>query len=104
MRSMQKTFASGMGDWHLQKVELASPAFQQRLLLGALGPENLKNHHGMMEGEVLALYGLLHQHALGFQTAAQQATANARHREALMPAVWQAFAQLWDETVQVCAL
>lgn len=45
--SVQKAFASGLGDWHLQPLELAAPLYQQRLLLGALGPEQLHLHHGV---------------------------------------------------------
>jgi len=44
--AVQKAFASGLGDWHLQPLETASPAYQQRLLMGALGPEQLHLHHG----------------------------------------------------------
>lgn len=101
MRAADKALASGLGDWHLQRVQDISPHFEQHVLLGALGPEALKHQHGLQEPQILHLYGLLHRHCTGFQQEVAAALAGAAHREQLLAAVWMAFAQLWDECTQV---
>lgn len=101
VRAAQKTVASGMGDWHLQPVEYASPLFQQRMLLGALGPETLKTRHGLEEKQALLLYGCMHRHCIAFQQEVGEACQGAKFKEQLLVNVWRAYAQLWDETVQV---
>lgn len=104
LRGAEKALASGLGDWHLQALQDASPLFQSRLLLGPLGPETLNHKHRLDEGAILQLYGLLHRHAAGFQAEAAAALAGAQQREALLASVWAGFAQLWDESAQVRAV
>jgi hypothetical protein len=43
LSAVRKVIASGLGDWHLQPLCDVAPLFQQRVLLGPLGPETL--HH-----------------------------------------------------------
>lgn len=69
--------------------------------MGALGPETLKHKHKLPEPQILHIYGLLHRHCTGFQQEVQAALAGAEHREQLLAGIWTAFAQLWDECVQV---
>lgn len=69
--------------------------------MGPLGPETLTHHHKLSEEACLALYGLMHRHTTGFQREAAQLLQGAAHREQLLAALWRAFAQLWDDTVQV---
>jgi hypothetical protein len=103
LRAAEKALASGLGDWHLQSIQDISPEFEQHVLMGALGPEALKHKHQLPEPQILHLYGLLHGHCTGFQQEVQEATAGAQHREQLLACIWTAFAQLWDECVQVSA-
>jgi hypothetical protein len=58
--------------------------------------------HGLAEEQCLQLYGLLHEHIHGFQAQMLQAVAGAKHKEQLLVGVWRAFADLWDDAVQVC--
>lgn len=97
----EKALASGLGDWHLQMLQNVSPQFQEHVLMGALGPETLKHKHRLPEAQILCLYGLLHRHCTGFQQEVAQALAGAQDAEQLLASVWVAFAQLWDECVQV---
>ena len=77
-RAAEKAFASGLGDWHLQPLNDADPKLWRRMLLGPLGPETLKTHHGLSEEACLGLYGLLQRHSAGFQSeAAAAAVADA---------------------------
>ncbi|WIA38455.1 hypothetical protein OEZ86_001779 [Tetradesmus obliquus] len=101
LRAAQKALASGLGDWHLQALQDISPLFQEHVLMGALGPETLKHKHKLPEQQILQLYGLLHRHSTGFQQEVQDALAGAAHTEQLLASIWTAFAQLWDECVQV---
>lgn len=101
VRAAEKALASGLGDWHLQSIQDVSPEFEQRVLMGALGPEALKHTHRLPEAQILHIYGLLHRHCTGFQQEVQAAVAGAEHREQLLACIWTAFAQLWDECVQV---
>lgn len=101
LRAAEKALASGMGDWHLQALQDISPKFQQHVLMGSLGPETLKHKHQLQEEQMLQLYALLHKYSTGFQLAVQQVLAGAQHVEQLLASVWIAFAQLWDECVQV---
>jgi hypothetical protein len=101
LRAAEKALASGMGDWHLQALQDISPQFQEHVLMGALGPETLKHKHKLPEQQILQLYGLLHRHSTVFQQEVQAALAGASHTEQLLASIWTAFAQLWDECVQV---
>jgi hypothetical protein len=101
LRAAEKALASGLGDWHLQALQDISPQFQEHVLMGALGPETLKHKHKLPEQQILQLYGLLHRHSTGFQQEVQAALAGAAHTEQLLASIWTAFAQLWDECVQV---
>lgn len=101
LRAAQKALASGLGDWHLQVLQDISPLFQEHVLMGALGPETLKHKHRLPEQQILQLYGLVHRHCTGFQQEVQAALAGAAHTEQLLASIWTAFAQLWDECVQV---
>lgn len=103
LRAAEKALASGLGDWHLQSIQDISPEFEQHVLMGALGPETLKHKHRLPEPQILHVYGLLHRHCTGFQQEVATATAGAEHREQLLAGIWTAFAQLWDECVQVGA-
>jgi hypothetical protein len=78
-----------------------SPHMSQHVLVGPLGPETLKHRHKMTEPSILQLYGLLHKHCTGFQQEVQKAVQGASDVEPLLAAVWVAFAQLWDECLQV---
>ena len=102
LRAAEKALASGLGDWHLQTIQDISPHFEQHVLMGALGPEALKHKHRLPEPQILHIYGLLHRHCTGFQEEVQVAVAGVEHREQLLASIWTAFAQLWDECVQVC--
>lgn len=104
LRAAEKALASGLGDWHLQSIQDISPEFEQHVLMGALGPETLKHKHKLPEPQILHIYGLLHRHCTGFQQEVQTAMAGCEHREQLLADIWTAFAQLWDECVQVCPL
>lgn len=101
LRAAEKALASGLGDWHLQSIQDISPEFQQHVLMGALGPEALKHKHRVPEPQILHIYGLLHRYCTGFQQEVEAAVAGAEHREQLLASIWTAFAQLWDECVQV---
>jgi uncharacterized protein (DUF2141 family) len=101
VRAAEKALASGLGDWHLQSLQDVSPLFEQHVLMGALGPETLKHTHRLPEPQILHLYGLLHRHSTGFQREVAAALDGVQHREQLLAGVWTAFAQLWDECVQV---
>lgn len=101
LRAAEKAVASGLGDWHLQALQNISPQFQEHVLLGALGPETLKHKHQLPEQQILQLYGILHRHSTGFQQDVQAALAGAQDVEQLLASIWMAFAQLWDECVQV---
>jgi hypothetical protein len=101
LRAAEKALASGLGDWHLQALQDISPQFQEHVLMGALGPETLKHKHKLPEQQILQLYGLLHRHSTGFQQEVQAALAGAAHTEQLLASIWTAYAQLWDECVQV---
>jgi hypothetical protein len=48
LSAVRKVIASGLGDWHLQPLCDVAPLFQQRVLLGPLGPETL--HHRWVNG------------------------------------------------------
>lgn len=101
LRAAEKAVASGLGDWHLQALQNVSPQFQEHVLLGPLGPETLKHKHQLPEQQILQLYGILHRHSTGFQQDVQAALAGAQHIEQLLASIWMAFAQLWNECVQV---
>lgn len=100
LRAAAKAVASGLGDWHLQALQDASPWAARRVLAGALGPEALRHTHGLDEAAMLRLYGLLHRHCAGFQDEARSLSAAATQPRALLQAIWSAYAQLWDETAQ----
>lgn len=97
----EKAFASGMGDWDLQPPEPGSYGYRSGILRGPLGPEALKNIHGMDEKDILRLYRLLQIHCVDFQKEMVEVCAHAEAKEGLITAVWHAFAQLWDETLRV---
>jgi len=99
-RAAEKAFSTGLNDWHLQPLHDIAPIFQQRLLVGPIGPETLATHHGLSAETCLGLYGLLHRHTAGFQSEAARLVSGALHREQLLAGLWRAFAQLWDDTVQ----
>jgi hypothetical protein len=101
LRAAEKALAAGLGDWHLQSIQDISPEFEQHVLMGALGPETLKHKHKLPEPQILHIYGLLHRHCTGFQQEVHAALTGAEHREQLLAGIWTAFAQLWDECVQV---
>ncbi|GFR43411.1 hypothetical protein Agub_g4492 [Astrephomene gubernaculifera] len=67
--AIQKSVASGMGEWDLRADGLwGNPEIQERLLRGPLGPETLKNRYHMKERDILSLYRLLYSYSVGFFT------------------------------------
>lgn len=47
------------------------------------------------------LYRVLHIYSLGFHQVVADITSKAAAQQQLLPAVWKAFLQLWEEALQV---
>ena len=62
----------------------------------------LRHQHGLSEPDTQRLYRALHIYSLGFQQVVADITARAHNRQQLLPSIWKAFSQLWEEALQVC--
>lgn len=78
----------------------SSKSVEVKALNWALSQVVRQQHH-LAEGEVQRLYRVLHVYSLGFHQAVSQLTSKAQAQHKLLPAVWKAFLQLWEETLQV---
>ena len=67
----------------------------------AVSLQVLRHQHQLSEPDMQRLYRVLHIYSLGFQQVVADITARAQNRQQLLPAIWTAFSQLWEEALQV---
>ena len=61
----------------------------------------LRQKHQLSEPDMQRLYRVLHIYSLGFHQIVADITSKATAQQQLLPAIWKAFLQLWEEALEV---
>lgn len=85
LKASSAAFQSSLGEWTLDWMTAESPTACDRIMRGAMSPEQLMLTHNMREEDIGTLYRVLHIFSKGFQDLVQRVTSQATVRSHRRP-------------------